>query len=389
MPPRRVDGQGRPEPITVTQPSLPPLDEYVELLRDIWDRKWLTNKGHYHDAFELALAQHLGVPYVSLFCNGMMALQVGLQALRITGEVITTPFTFPATAHAIYWNHCTPVFCDIEPETCNLDPEKVEALITPKTTAILAVHVYGNPCRGEQLQRIADTYGLRLFYDAAHAFGVRSSGVSIANSGDLAMLSFHATKVFHTAEGGALVTGDLKLKQRIDFLKNFGFADELTIVGPGTNGKMNELQAALGLVQLRHASGEIAARRRVDALYRERLAGIPGIRCMRVPEEVEGNFGYFPVFVEDAAFGLDRDTLYARLKALGIHGRRYFYPLISDAPCYQGSRNSGPGDLPVARAVADSVICLPIYSALSAEDVLFVCDSIRGLQAEAGRAHGR
>ena len=279
------------KPILVTQPSLPPLEEYVELLRDIWDRRWLTNKGHYHDAFEAALAGYLGVPYVSLFCNGMMALQVGLQALRITGEVITTPYSFVATTHAIYWNHGTPVFCDIEPETCNLDPERVESLITPRTTAILPVHVYGNPCEVKRLQQIADAYGLKLFYDAAHAFGVKLNGASILNFGDLAMLSFHATKVFNCAEGGALVSHDPKLKQRIDYLKNFGFADEVTVVGPGTNGKMNELQAALGLLQLKYVDQEIAKRQAVVDTYRKQLTGVPGIRLLPERTEVTSNYG--------------------------------------------------------------------------------------------------
>ncbi len=363
-------------PITVTKPSLPPLEEYVELLRDIWDRRWLTNKGHYHDAFEAALAEHLGVPYVSLFCNGMMALQVGLQALRITGEVITTPYSFVATTHAIYWNHCTPVFCDIEPDTCNLDPEKVESLITPRTTAILPVHVYGNPCNVDRLQRIADTYGLKLFYDAAHAFGVKLNGASVLNFGDLSMLSFHATKVFNTAEGGALVTHDPTLKQRIDYLKNFGFADEVTVVGPGTNGKMNELQAALGLLQLRYVDGEIAKRRAVADLYRKQLTGVPGIRLLPESSGVTQNYGYFPVFVDEAAYGMSRDALYEKLKAAGIHGRRYFHPLISEFPAYRGVPSADPTLLPGARASAGTVICLPIHAGVGEEAVMHIAGKI-------------
>jgi len=371
------DASDRPQDlVTVTKPSLPPLDEYVELLRDIWDRRWLTNKGHYHDYFEEELARHLGVPHVSLFCNGMVALQVGLQALRITGEVITTPYSFPATTHAIYWNHCTPVFGDVEPDTGNLDPDKVESLITPKTTAILPVHVYGTPCRVDRLQRIADTYGLKVFYDAAHAFGVRLRGTSVLNFGDLSMISFHATKTFTTAEGGALATSDAKLKQRIDYLKNFGFADEVTVVGPGTNGKMNELQAALGVVQLRHIDAEIAKRRRVTELYRQQLSGLRGLRVLPERPDVNGNHGYFPIFVEPA-YGISRDALYERLRGQGFFARRYFYPLISDFPCYRGLRREAAADLSVANGMAESVICLPVYADLAATQVQAVCDSIR------------
>ncbi|MBN2450477.1 MAG: DegT/DnrJ/EryC1/StrS family aminotransferase, partial [Lentisphaeria bacterium] len=368
---RRPSGQGVAERrgcaegVTVTRPSLPPLEEYVKLLADIWDRRWLTNKGHYHDLFEAALAEYLGVPYLSLFCNGTMALEVGLQALRVTGEVITTPYSFVATTHAIYWNRCRPVFCDIEAETCTLDPDRVESLITPRTTAILPVHVYGNPCRTGALQHIAETHGLRLFYDAAHAFGVHVDGVPIVRFGDLSMLSFHATKVFQTAEGGALVTDDPKLKQRIDFLKNFGFADEVTVVGPGTNGKMNELQAALGLLQLRHVGEEVARRRAVAELYRRRLEGVPGVRLMPEPMGVTRNHGYFPIFIEQSAYGMDRDALYGRLKEAGIHGRRYFYPLISEFPTYRNCAGARPDSLPVASRMAREVLCLPIYGELS------------------------
>jgi len=361
--------------VTVTKPSLPPLDEYVELLRDIWDRQWLTNKGHYHDELERALAQYLGVPYVSLFCNGMIALQVGLQSLKITGEVITTPYSFVATTHAIYWNHCTPVFCDIDPVTCNLDPSKVESLITPRTTAILAVHVYGAPCEVDGLQRIADTYGLKLFYDAAHAFGVKVSGTSILSFGDLSMLSFHATKVFNTAEGGALVTTDPKLKQRIDFLKNFGFADEVTVVAPGTNGKMNELQAALGLVQLRHVDAEIGKRRAIAELYRTRLADVPGIRLMPESPEVTQNHGYFPIFVEEPRYPVSRDALYDALKKHRMFGRRYFYPLISEFSAYRGLPSAG--GVPVAMRISREVLCLPIYASLDTAIVDEICRIVR------------
>lgn len=360
--------------ITVTKPSLPPLEEYVELLKDIWERQWLTNNGHYHDEFENALARYLGVPQVSLFCNGMIALQVGLQALRITGEVITTPFSFPATTHALYWNHCTPVFCDVDPTTCNLDPAKVESLITPKTTAILPVHVYGTPCDLVGLQRIADTYGLKLFYDAAHAFSVEVGGSSILNHGDLAMLSFHATKVFNTAEGGALVTSDPKLKQRIDHLKNFGFAGEVTVVAPGTNGKMNELQAALGIVQLRHVDEAIAKRKEIARLYRSQLSGVQGIRLLPERDAVMSNFAYLPIFVDETSYPMSRDDLYQALKVKGYFGRRYFYPLISEFATYRGLPSAA--NLPEATKLSRQVICLPIYPGLSGEVISRICEII-------------
>lgn len=371
----RYEVQGQTGSVTVTKPSLPPLEEYVKLLRDIWDRQWLTNKGFYHDELERELAKYLGVPYVSLFCNGMVALQVGLQALKITGEVITTPFSFVATTHAIYWNHCTPVFCDIDPVTCCLDPDKVESLITPRTTAILPVHVYGIPCDLDRLQTIADTYGLKLFYDAAHAFAVRVCDTSILNCGDLSMLSFHATKVFNTAEGGALVTTDRKLKQRIDYLKNFGFANEVTVVAPGTNGKMNELQAALGLVQLRHVNAEIERRRVIDEIYRQELANVPGIRVMAPPANATRNHAYFPVFVDETRYALSRDRLYERLKRLGYNGRRYFYPLISEFPAYRNLPSSAR--VPTALELSRGVICLPIYADLHLDTVRAICSTIR------------
>ncbi len=366
--------------ITVTKPSLPPLDEFVELLKDIWERQWLTNKGHYHDEFEGRLAEYLGVPYVSLFCNGMIALQVGLQALKITGEVITTPYSFPATTHALYWNHCTPVFCDVDPLTGNMDPAKVESLITPRTTAILPVHVYGTPCDVAALQRIADTYGLKLLYDGAHTFGVKCAEASLLSFGDLSMLSFHATKVFNTAEGGALLTTDPKLKQRIDYLKNFGFADEVTVVAPGTNGKMNELQAALGVVQLRHVEQELAKREKIAAIYRECLSDTPGIRMLPELTDAKGNFAYMPIFVDDTVYPISRDDLYELLKKHGYFGRRYFYPLISEFPTYRGLASSS--NLPVATELSRQVLCLPMYSELSKLAVKNICDVIIGAGEE-------
>lgn len=357
--------------IPVTRPALPPLDEYVECLKDIWDRQWLTNKGHYHDEFEKALAQYLGVAHVSLFCNGMIALQVGLQALRIASEVITSPFSFPATTHALYWNHCTPVFADVDPITGNLDPGSVESLISPRTTAILPVHVYGTPCNLPALQGIADTYGLKLFYDAAHTFGVRLNGTSLASFGDLSMLSFHATKVFNTAEGGALVTSDQKLKERIDYLKNFGFANEITVIAPGTNGKMNELQAALGLVQLRHVDAAIAKRRALTQRYRQGLAGIPGVRLLPEDPTVKPNCGYMPIFVDDSCYPISRDGLFETLKAHGYRGRRYFYPLISEFPTYRGLPSATR--LPMATQISRQVLCLPLFPDLGEADVDRIC----------------
>ena len=370
-----------PEPIYVTRPSLPPLDEFVESLREIWDSRVLTNNGPFHKRFETALAEFLGVPYVSLFCNGTVALQVGLQALRITGEVITTPFTFPATTHAIYWNRCRPVFCDIEPDTCNLDPEQVESLITPDTTAILPVHVYGNPCNVRRLQQIADTYGLKLFYDAAHAFGVKLKGTSILNFGDLAMLSFHATKKFNTIEGGALVTRDPKLKQRIDHLKNFGFADETTVIAPGINGKMNELQAAYGLLQLKYVDENTAQCHAITEVYREQLRDVPGIRVLDDVPSVEHNYCYFPIFVDEQEYGMSRDTLYERLREKGFHGRRYFSPLVSQFASYRHLPSAAPGRMPVAEEITQRILCLPIYADLQRETVLRIADPIGALAA--------
>ncbi len=378
------------EPLYVTRPSLPPLDEFLPYLRDIWRSGWVTNMARYHGELEQALAAYLDVPHVSLFCNGTVALQVGLQALRVRGEVITTPYSFPATSHSILWNHSRPVFCDVEPDTLNLDPARVEEAVTPETTAILAVHVYGNPCRAEPLADLARRRGLRLFFDAAHAFGVRQDGRPVAGLGDLAMISFHATKVFHTLEGGALVTHDPELKQRIDYLKNFGFADEVTVVAPGCNGKMNEVQAALGLLQLRRVDACIARRRAAAARYTERLGGVPGLRLPAPPPGVEGNGSYYPVLVDAAAFGRTRDELYDDLRGAGIHGRRYFYPLISRFPCYRDLPSARPGNLPVAEDAARRVLCLPLYDGLGDAGVDRVCDAVRASRARAtGKRTGR
>ncbi len=366
------------KPIFVTSPSLPELDDFIPYLRKIWENKWLTNNGEFHQQFEKALAEYLGVRYVSLFTNGMIALQVGLQALHITGEVITTPFTFVATTHAIYWNNCRPVFCDIEPETYTMDPDKVEALITPQTTALMPVHVYGNPCNNEKLQKIADTYGLKLFYDAAHVFGVKKDGVSVCNWGNLSMLSFHATKVFNTFEGGALVTNDENMKKRIDFLKNFGFADEVTVVAPGSNGKMDEFRSAYGLLQLKTVDLEIAKRQKVAQYYRETLKDVSGITMLYDIPGVRHNYAYFPIRIDAAKYGMTRDELYNKLKANNIMSRRYFYPLCSDFPTYRGLPSAKPANLPVATRVAQEILCLPMFADLTTEDEAKIGSIIHG-----------
>lgn len=348
----------------VTQPSLPPLVEFTEYLKDIWDSKQLTNNGKYHQQFEKELAEYLGVKYLSLFSNGTLALITALQTLRITGEVITTPFSFVATTHALHWNGIKPVFCDIEPYTFNLDPEKIEAAITPKTTAIMPVHVYGNPCDVKRIQEIADKYGLKVIYDAAHAFGVTIDGKSVLNFGDLSVLSFHATKVFNTFEGGAIVCHDKKTKQRIDYLKNFGFADEVTVVAPGINAKMNEFQAALGLLQLKYVDKEIEKRKEVARKYREGLKGINGIKFLSDLQNVKHNYQYFPIFIDKQNYGKSRDEVYESLKLQNVYTRRYFYPLISQFPTYRGLPSADPSNLPIAERVAQEVLCLPMFGDL-------------------------
>jgi dTDP-4-amino-4,6-dideoxygalactose transaminase len=367
---------GSGKKIYVTQPALPPLDEFVEYLKVIWDTKILTNNGPFHQQFEKELAEHLGVKYVSLFSNGTLALVTALQALRITGEVITTPFSFVATTHALWWNNIKPVFVDIEPDYFNIDPGKIEAAITPLTTAILPVHVYGNPCNVEAIQKIADTYGLRVIYDAAHAFGVRINGDSVLNFGDLSVLSFHATKAFNTIEGGAIICHDEKTKKRIDFLKNFGFADEVTVIEPGINAKMNEIQSAYGLLQLKYIDAFITKRKVIAEFYRNNLDGIKGIRVLSDIESVDHSYTYFPVLVNELKYGESRDSLYERLKSKDIFGRRYFYPLISQFPTYKALPSAKPENLPIASKIAEQVICLPIYPALEIKEAKKICDII-------------
>jgi dTDP-4-amino-4,6-dideoxygalactose transaminase len=353
--------------IPVTQPFLPPLDEFQPYLEEIWDRKWVTNNGAFHQQLEQQLCEYLGVEHLSLFSNGTLALITALQALKITGEVITTPFSFVATTHALHWNGIKPVFADIDPTNLNLDPEKIEAAITPQTTALLPVHVYANPCDVERIETIADTYGLRVIYDAAHAFGVRIRDRSILEYGDMSVLSFHGTKVFNTFEGGAIICRDEKTKRRVDNLKNFGFVDETTVVAPGINGKMNEVQAAFGLLQLKYMPHVNERRARVDARYREAFHKVPGLAMRVVPEYCTQNFAYFPILVTPE-FPVSRDALYAELRAHQIAARRYFYPLISEFPTYRGLPSAGAHNLPVASAVSRQVLCLPIFPALEEKD---------------------
>lgn len=355
--------------ITVTSPLLPDLEEFNRLLRQIWDSRWITNNGSFHQKLEKELAEYLKVPYISLFTNGTLPLITSLQAMRITGEVITTPYSFVATTHALWWNGIKPVFVDIDPATGNINPDLIEAAITPRTTAIMPVHVYGKPCNTRRIQAIADKYGLRVIYDAAHAFGVEVDGKSILNAGDMSTLSFHATKVYNTIEGGALVMHDEKTKQRIDYLKNFGFAGETEVVAPGINSKMDEIRAAYGLLNLHQVDAAIEARRQVAVRYREALRNTPGITFFDDMPGVRHNYSYFPIFVDENLYGETRDQLYQRLKSHDILGRRYFYPLISTFSTYRTLDSARPENLPQAHRMADSVICLPMHHALSAPDL--------------------
>lgn len=357
------DKQTKPM-ITVTKPFLPPLDEFMPYLEQIWVNEQLTNNGPFHRQFEQELAQYLKVKYISLFTNATLALVSALQALRINGEVITTPYSFVATTHALWWNNIKPVFVDIEPAYCNLDPGKIEAAITPQTTAILAVHVYGNPCNVRHIQEIADTYGLKVIYDACHTFGVTLNGEPVLNFGDLSVMSFHATKVFNTFEGGAIISHTQEMKQRIDYLKNFGFASETSVVAPGINAKMNEVQAAMGILQLKYVAENIQKRRILSMRYRSNLTNIPGIQFMEDIPGINYSYAYFPIFVDKKTYGISRDNLYENLKKHNIHGRRYFYPLISQFPTYRGLDSARQGNMPIAEKAAEQVICLPLYPGL-------------------------
>lgn len=363
--------------IYVTQPGLPPLNEFVHYLEDIWQSRILTNNGKYHQLLEKELSEYLGVKYVSLFSNGTLALITALQALRITGEVITTPYSFVATTHALNWNGIKPVFVDIDPVYCNLDANKIEAAITPKTTAVLPVHVYGNPCDVNKIQQISDTYGLKIIYDACHAFNVKLKDTSVLNFGDLSILSFHATKVFTTFEGGAIICNDEKTKKRIDFLKNFGFADEVTVVGPGINAKMSEFQAAMGLLQLKYVDQYLAERKQIADTYKIELSNVDGIRFLENMKEVTHNYSYFPIFIDQRKYGLDRDAVYNKFKENNIYARRYFYPLISQFPTYKQLESSAKGNLKTAEKIAKEVLCIPIYPGLLQNDQQKIIDILR------------
>lgn len=363
--------------ITVTSPLLPDLDEFNAMLKEIWASKWITNNGSFHKQLEKELAAYLKVPYISLFTNGTLPLITALQGLRITGEVITTPYSFVATTHSLWWNGIKPVFVDIDPATGNIDPDRIEAAITPKTTAIMPVHVYGKPCNTKRIKEIADTYGLKVIYDAAHAFGVEVGGESVLNAGDLSTLSFHATKVYNTVEGGALVMHDAETKKRIDYLKNFGFANEVTVVGPGINSKMDEVRSAYGLLNLRQVDAAIEARHQVAIKYREALRPVEGITFFDDMPGVKHNYSYFPIFVDAEKYGMTRDELYFKMKERNVLGRRYFYPLISEFSTYRGLESARPENLPNAHRMAETVICLPMHHALSDEDVERVIDVIK------------
>lgn len=373
----QTEVDGATTPIYVTQPALPPLQEFLPYLEQIWANKILTNGGPFHQQLEQALCDYLGVRHLALFSNGTLALVTALQALRITGEVITTPYSFVATAHSLLWHHCKPMFVDVESATLNIDPAKIEAAITPQTTAIMPVHCYGNPCDTTAIQKIADNYNLRVIYDAAHAFGVQDAGGSLLRHGDLSVLSFHATKVFNTFEGGAIICPDAKTKQRIDHLKNFGFVDEVTVVAPGINAKMSEINAAFGLLQLQHMPQVMQRRAEIDARYRQQLQGTKGIHCLPKGHQAVANHAYFPILVQPD-YPLSRDGLYQKLKDNSIFARRYFYPLISEFPMYRGMPSAQRDLLPVASAAAAKVLCLPIYPALTAQQQDQVIQLIAG-----------
>jgi dTDP-4-amino-4,6-dideoxygalactose transaminase len=362
--------------ITVTSPLLPDLGEFTKLLQEVWDSKWITNNGSFHIQLEKALAEYLKVPYVSLFTNGTLPLITALQALRITGEVITTPYSFVATTHSLWWNGIKPVFVDIEWESGCIDPNKIEAAITPKTTAIMPVHVYGKPCDMEAIQDIADKYGLKVIYDAAHAFGVEVNGKSVLNAGDMSTLSFHATKVYNTVEGGAMIMHDEMTKKRIDYLKNFGFASETKVIAPGINSKMDEIRSAYGLLNLRQVDAAIESRHQVAIRYREILRNVEGIEVWEDIPGVRHNYSYFPIFVDEKKYGMSRDDLYFKMKEQGVLGRRYFYPLISEFSTYRSLPSAAKENLPVAHKMANSVICLPMHHALKEEDIQRILNCI-------------
>lgn len=368
--------------LTVTSPLLPLLEDFYPFLEKIWESEWITNNGQFHQQLEKELCEHLGVEFLSLFTNGTLPLLTALQALHIKGEVITTPYSFVATTHALWWNGLQPVFVDIDPSTCCLDPDKIEAAITPKTSAILPVHCYGMACDVERIQAIADKYGLKVIYDAAHAFGVELNGESVLKHGDMSTLSFHATKVFNTAEGGALIVRDAETKERIDQLKNFGITGETTVMDPGINGKMDEIRAAFGLLNLRHIDDAIEQRRQVAIRYRNALRNVKGIRFLDEMEGLKQNYSYFPIFVNAEEYGMMRDELYFKLQKQDVFGRRYFYPLISTFSPYRGLPSAAPENLPVATKIANEVICLPIHHDLGEGDVDRVLELLDGIKTK-------
>jgi dTDP-4-amino-4,6-dideoxygalactose transaminase len=362
--------------VMVTSPLLPDFEEFQELLKEIWESKWVTNNGQFHQQLEKALCDYLGVENLSLFTNGTLPLITALQAMHITGEVITTPYSFVATTHALWWNGIKPVFVDIDTLNCGIDPDKIEAAITPRTTAIMPVHCYGNPCDTDRIQAIADKYGLKVIYDAAHCFGVKVNGESILNHGDMSTMSFHATKVFNTAEGGALIVKDAETKKRVDYLKNFGFAGETEVVAPGINSKMDEIRSALGLLNLKQVDEAIEKRHQVAMKYRDALRSVKGIRFFDDMPEIRHNYSYFPIFVNAEAYGMTRDELYFKMKEKNVFGRRYFYPLISTFSTYKGLPSAAPENLPVATRIANEVICLPMHHGLSEEDIDRVLEQV-------------
>ncbi len=363
--------------ITVTKPFLPPLEEFTPYLEQIWASKQLTNNGPFHQQLEKELAEYLGVKYVSLFVNATLGLVTALQALGITGEVITTPYSFVATSHALWWNKITPVFVDVEPEYLNLDPKKIEAAITPRTTAIMPVHVYGNPCEVDEIKRIADRYGLKVIYDAAHAFGVRRDGVSLLNHGDLSVVSFHATKVYSTIEGGAVICHTAEMKHHLDNLKNFGFQDETIVEEPGINAKLNEVQAAYGLLQLKYVDELISRRKTSTQLYRELLTDVRGLHFLPDMDGVTHVYSYFPVLIEQEKFGISRDSLYEKLKKSNVFTRRYFFPLISTFDPYCKLPSANAANLPLATKNANNVLCLPLYADLESSEIQSICSIIK------------
>jgi dTDP-4-amino-4,6-dideoxygalactose transaminase len=368
------------KPLFVTQPSMPPLKEFTKYLEQIWENKWLTNNGPFHQQLEKELCEYLGVKYISLFTNGTLALLTSLQALKISGEVITTPFSFVATSHGLWWNNIKPVFVDIDPETFNLNPAKIEAAITPKTTAILPVHVYGIPCDVKAIGKIAQTYGLKVIYDACHTFGEKMDGLPVLNFGDISVISFHATKVYNTFEGGAIVCHDEAMKKRIDLLKNFGFAGETTVISPGINAKMNEIQAAFGLLQLKYVDQLIEKRKEVASYYRIHLADIPGIKFLNDIPHINHCYSYFPVLIDRDNFGKSRNEVYIELRKHNIFTRRYFYPLISQFPVYEGLESASPGKLPVAEKITEEVLCLPIFPDLEIDQLKFILEKIKSMR---------